>query len=249
LDPPIPNHDGGDDPSSAGSSHEATGGKGEASTQSGSEASGTGEGSSEDETDSSEGADGDADLPGAPSAPAQLRIIRVVFDPDGVDGGPESPERLEILNLGAEAFPLDALHLEARSWPVVDAARLGLEGGWLESGATLRIDRWASGTTGFTEDGVDSIHVGFSHGSGLRNVDGAALVGDGLDGISDLLHWGPELSPAPYDARSTGDAWSGGPVQAETGSLCRVDPWGPELDDASDWQDCEASAPLMDMMP
>ena len=193
--------------------------------------------------------DGDADTGGGtptPSEPGELRLVRVDFDPEGTDGAPESPERVELVNLGTSEFPLDALRIDARSWPVVDAARLGLEGETLAPGARLRIDRWTSGSEGPTSDEGEDLHVGFAHGSGLRNVDGAIRLDDGLGGVADLLLWGPEPSPAPYDEP---EAWSGTPAPGESGSLCRTDPWGPEFNDAGDWQDCESSPPLLDMLP
>jgi hypothetical protein len=171
----------------------------------------------------------------------QLRITEVLIDPSGKDGGPESPEFLELVNLGPSPVGLAGLRITARSWPILDGVELGLEGVELPVDGVLVIRRHADDVDpalgGVSVQG-SLVFVAFLHDSGLRNGDGA--LGLGLDSaLADVLVYGAP-APAPFDS-----GWLGEPVATPaTGqSLCRSAMVGlvGDHDDASDWAACVPS--------
>src|SRR5690606_6377406 len=77
--------------------------------------------------DSDGASDTDADPDphtGPDPALEQLRLTEVLVDPKGADGGPDSPEFIEITNSGALPAKLDGLTVTATSWPSLDAGKL-----------------------------------------------------------------------------------------------------------------------------
>jgi hypothetical protein len=172
---------------------------------------------------------------------AMLQLGEIHPDPDGKDGGPDSPELLEIVHVGDEPLALAGLEIEARSWPKLAAADLGIADLSLEPGQRLTIARHAlPGDLPDPALTIDDagIRVAFAADSGLRNADGGALLRSG-DQLGDLVIYGA-AQPAPWD----GDGWIDAPAPApgSGNSLCRV----AELDhdDASDWSVCPPSPGL-----
>lgn len=172
---------------------------------------------------------------------AALQIGEIHPDPDGKDGGPDSPEFLEIVHVGAEPLALASLEIVARAWPTMTGADLGLADLSLAPGQRLLVARYAEASD-LPDPRVsvmdDGIRVAFATDDGLRNADGAALLRSG-EQIGDLVVYGV-AQPAPWD----GDGWSGPPVPAPgTGhSLCRST--SEDHDDASDWTTCAPSPGL-----
>ncbi|PRQ07757.1 lamin tail domain-containing protein [Enhygromyxa salina] len=190
---------------------------------------------------SNPGDDGDGDGDGgAPADPAlaQLRLTEVLVDPPGKDGGADSPEFIELRNIGTEPVILDGLRIDARSWPVLDASALGLVGVSLDPQALLVVQRWASDA----DPALAALHVidaatfvGFLHSGGLRNADGLVTVG-AASAVADELVYGAEPEDRP-------DAWIGDPVPSpgSARSMCRAAASDLDHDDASDWSDCAPS--------
>ena len=153
-------------------------------------------------TDDDEVESGAQDEPPDPAL-AQLRITEVLADPEGADGGMDSPEFVEISNPGPMPVNLDGLRVST-SWPMVDATELGLAGLELEVDGMLVIRRWTTDSDpALTEvaivDGV--IWTGFLHSSGLRNADGSVILESSTSSI-DQLAYGPEGVPAPGSGSS-----------------------------------------------
>lgn len=170
---------------------------------------------------------------------AALRIAEVLPDPAGKDGGPMSPEFIEILNYSGSATPLAGLEIVARAWPVLDADDLGIADETLEAGARLVVLRYAQAAdlpdpaVVVDEHGVTAA---FAHGDGLRNADGGVLLrAEEEDG--DLVIFGA-AQPAPWDSP---DGWFGAPVAAPGSgvSLCRNG--DEDHDDATDFTTCAPS--------
>ena len=143
------------------------------------------------------GSTGSRPRQGDPTSPQQqdpglihLRILQFLPNPAGKDGGELSPERIEIRNTGAKSVRLDALVIETRSWPELDASDLGIEQTLLPSGESLVVLRYASGESIPTppSDSVDgAIYRAFQTSSGLRNADGAILLRTLHDDLLDLI--------------------------------------------------------------
>ncbi len=191
--------------------------------------------------DAGEGPAGDdADPIDSPIDPAlaQLRILEVLVDPPGKDGGPESPEFVEIGNPGPSPVDLSGLRLQATSWPILDGVELGLAGVVLPVEGVLVIRRYANDAdpalAGVSVQG-SLVFSSFLHGSGLRNGDGAVGLGPS-SGFADVMVYGVSAEP-PFDS-----GWLGEPASLpESGqSLCRS-PIASDHDDASDWSACSPS--------
>lgn len=172
---------------------------------------------------------------------SMLRIGEIHPDPDGKDGGPDSPEFIEIVHVGDEPLALAGLEIAARAWPTIRAADLGLADLSLAPGQRLTIARHA--TAGDLPDPpitIDDagIRVAFAADSGLRNADGGALLRSG-ELLGDLMIYGA-AQPAPWD----GDGWIGAPAPSPGSghSLCRLPV--EDHDDASDWSVCPPSPGL-----
>jgi hypothetical protein len=166
-----------------------------------------------------------------------LRLTELLPDPEGKDGGSGSPEFVEIQNVGPSTVALSAFCLRGRSWPALDAEDLGISHLALAPGQLLVVERYAEAADlppGLPLVEGELIHAAFSTGSGLRNADGAVLLGNG----DDLVTYGA-VQPAPYDDPT---AWSGEPATAPGGgeSLCRVDSTV-DTNRASDWELCSPS--------
>jgi hypothetical protein len=153
-----------------------------------------------------------------PADPAlgQLLITEVLADPDGTDGGADSPEFVEISNPGPLPVALDALRVNATSWPLVDGVELGLAGLVLEVDGILIIRRWRTDVDRelANVDVVDGVvWTGFLHSGALRNTDGSVALDAGTLSIDQVVY-------GPAEA-----------VQASGSglSLCR---------DGSDWVPC-----------
>lgn len=146
---------------------------------------------------------GEQDEPPDPAL-AQLRIVEVLADPEGTDGGADSAEFIEILNPGPMPVNLDGLRVSATSWPGLDAADLGLEGVELEVDGILVIRRWASDgdpALAAVELAEGVVWTGFLHSDGLRNADGSV----GLETVTmsiDQVIYGPQGVPAPGSGTS-----------------------------------------------
>lgn len=177
----------------------------------------------------------------APTADlAALQIAEIHADPAGKDGGPESPEFVEIVHVGAEPSALAGLEIVARSWPIVRADDLGLADAALAPGQRLVIRRYAAAVDvppPVTDEG--GIAVAFATEDGLRNTDGGVLLRAG-GSVGDLVLYGA-AQPAPWDSP---DAWIGPPaLTPKSGaSLCRLEP--ADHDDASDFSSCPPSPGL-----
>ena len=188
--------------------------------------------------------DPDTDPPatGAPRVPTDLSVLRLAEvhpDPDGKDGGPDSPEFIEIVHVGAEPVALADLEIVARAWPIQTAAELGLADAILEPGQRLLLTRFADASA-LPDPPVSSdptgLRVAFAAADGLRNADGGVLLrAGGLTG--DVMIYGA-AQPAPWDDPA---AWLGpaAPKPGSGASLCRLA--SVDHDDASDWQICPAS--------
>lgn len=186
-----------------------------------------------------DGSSNGAEVGGSSAPDASLRIVGAYFDPPGTDGASDSPEWVELINLGPEPFPLLLLDLEARSWPQLNGSDFEVDSTALELavGGRFRVFRYSEPPPNGTEVRFEGEHfsAAFVHSSGLRNADGAVLIRDARGNATDLLCWGSEAQPPPYD-----DAygWSGACVAAEAGSACRINSaW--DQDTADDWQACE----------
>lgn len=179
---------------------------------------------------------------------SQLRLTEVLPDPDGKDGGADSPELIEILNPTASAVELAGLVIESRAWPQLSADELGLSGLSLEAGQRLVVERYASDIDpppDYPRVVEWGLAAGFSSGSGLRNGDGAVLIRGAFGEIADLVVYGATQEP-PFDDP---DAWTTDPTATPpTGaSICRAAP-ETDLDRAEDWVAC-ASNPGMAYEP
>jgi hypothetical protein len=170
---------------------------------------------------------------------AALRIVEVLPDPVGKDGGASSPEFVEIFNHGGAATALAGLEIVARAWPVLDAAELGIAGEWLEPGQRLVVLRYAAAVD--LPDpplviGDAGISVAFAHADGLRNDDGGVLLRAAGE-LGDLVIFGA-AQPAPWDSQA---AWTG-PAASAPGvgvALCRVG--DVDSDAAGDFAACSPS--------
>ena len=171
---------------------------------------------------------------------AALQLAEIHPDPDGKDGGPDSPEFLELVHVGGQPLALAGLEIVARAWPTLTGAELGLADLSLAPGQRLVIARYATASDlpdpslSVTDDGI---RVAFAADGGLRNADGAALLRSG-EQIGDLMIYGL-AQPDPWG----GDGWSGPPAPAPGSgqSLCRI---SDDHDDASDWITCPPSPGL-----
>ncbi|MFV8756526.1 hypothetical protein ACNOYE_38770 [Nannocystaceae bacterium ST9] len=174
----------------------------------------------------------------ADPALAQLRITEVLVDPPGKDGGPESPEFVELINPGPLPVDLGGLRIEAKSWPILDGLELGLEGVVLPVEGMLVIRRYAddvdASLAGVSVQG-SLVFSAFLDDGGLRNGDGAIGLGSSAS-FDDVLVYGT-LAESPFDLGWIGEgASTPDPSQA----LCRS-PMSEDHDDASDWAPCEPS--------
>lgn len=199
---------GGDDPSPTGPPGPHTG---------------TGSGA----TTSGPGTTGDVPAP-------PLRLTELATDPDGKDGGPQSPEFVELINVGPLPVSLDGLALQARTWPDLTAEDLGLSGVMLAPLQVLVIERYAEAADvppGLPHTDGPFVRAAFSAGGGLRNADGGVLLG----GDTDLVIYGAPQGP-PYDDPAS---WTGPPAPAPGGgrTLCRHDPLV-DGDGPDDWSEC-----------
>ena len=184
-----------------------------------------------EDADSDSGSDTGAES--ADPALAQLLITEVLVDPDGKDGGPDSPEFVELTNPGPLPVSLDGIRVSAASWPVVDAAKVGLESQVLEPGEILVIRRWATDSDpslASLEFQAPVLWAGFLHSGGLRNDDGSVAIEAGTTSIDQVIYGIDPTEP------STG--WTDSAVSAPGSgeSLCRVD--GPDQNSAVDWAPC-----------
>lgn len=187
--------------------------------------------------------DGAGIEPAADPALDQLRITEVLIDPTGKDGGPDSPEFIELVNLGPLPVALAGLRITARSWPILDGVELGLEDVELPVDGVLVVRRHADDVDpdlgGVSVQGSVVFSV-FLHDSGLRNGDGAVGIGPD-ESLADVLVYGAP-PPSPFDT-----GWLGEPVTtpASGQSLCRSTMSG-DHDDASDWSVCVPSPGSID---
>ncbi len=186
----------------------------------------------------SPGAELEPDLASEPVDPAlaQLRIEEALVDPDGKDGGADSPEFLEISNPGPEPANLAGLRVEATSWPSLDSSELGLGALELGVGELLIIRRWATDvdpSLAAVELGDGVISTGFLHSGGLRNKDGVLGIEAGAMSIDQVVY-GADPAEAP-------PGWTGPAVDAPGSgtSLCRVE--AVDHDNAEDWAHCPPS--------
>lgn len=170
---------------------------------------------------------------------AALRVIEVLADPEGKDGGGDSPEFVELLHVGPHEISLAGLVLAVRGWPELRAGDLGLAEATLAPGQRLLLQRYASGgdlpiPAVILED--DVLRVVFADSGGLRNSDGGVLVRDPQGNPGDLMIYGAP-QPEPWDEP---DIWLGPPLAAAASgkSLCRPDPLL-DTDTPSDWQTCD----------
>ncbi|NVB42079.1 lamin tail domain-containing protein [Pseudenhygromyxa sp. WMMC2535] len=176
---------------------------------------------------------------------AQLRITEALVDPEGKDGGADSPEFVELFNPGPDPVPLAGFALAALSWPELDATDLGLAELSLDPGDLLVIQRWAKDVDPSLaepriEDGV--IFTGFLHASGLRNADGEIAL--------------PSADALPHDrlvygaAPATSEGWLGAPLATPGSgeSMCRLAP-ATDSDRAEDWGACTPAAGVLEPLP
>ena len=176
---------------------------------------------------------------GPPLDLSALQIAELHPDPNGKDGGPDSPEFLEIAHVGELPIDLTGLEIDARAWPTLSADALGLAGQVLLPGERLLVLRFAAAAdvpdppVAAIDNGV---RVAFASSEGLRNADGGVLLHVG-DIMGDALIHGA-AQPAPWDARGL---WLGAPAAAPGPgeSLCRGS--AIDHDDASDWSACPPS--------
>jgi hypothetical protein len=173
----------------------------------------------------------------------QLRLTEVLIDPMGKDGGPDSPEFIELINPGPLPVDLAGLRLTAKSWPILEGPELGLEGVELPVDGVLVIRRHADDVdpelAGVSVQG-SVVFVAFLHSSGLRNGDGAVALGADAS-FADVLVYGAPAS-APFDVGWLGD----GAATPESGqALCRST-MSADHDDASDWSVCVPSPGSLD---
>lgn len=170
--------------------------------------------------------------------PSVLQIAELHPDPDGKDGGPDSPEFLELVHVGEAPVELAELEIDARAWPTLRGEKLGLAGFTLAPGERLLLLRYADAGD-LPEPPVAAfaggLRVAFASDEGLRNADGGVLVRAG-DLAGDLVIHGAS-QPAPWDA----GAWEGEPAPAPGSgqSLCRISEV--DHDDKSDWTICTPS--------
>ena len=170
--------------------------------------------------------------------PSVLQIAELHPDPDGKDGGPDSPEFLELVHVGEAPVELAELEIDARAWPTLRGEKLGLAGFTLAPGERLLLLRYADAGD-LPEPPVAAfaggLRVAFASDEGLRNADGGVLVRTG-DLAGDLVIHGAS-QPAPWDA----GAWEGEPAPAPGSgqSLCRISEV--DHDDKSDWTICTPS--------
>lgn len=184
---------------------------------------------------------GPADLStGEPPLPidlAALQIVEVHPDPDGKDGGPDSPEFVELLHVGDRPLALAGLEVVARAWPTLRASELGLADTTLLPGQRLLLLRYAAASD-LPDPRIASdeagVRLAFASGEGLRNADGGVLLRAG-DVTGDLLIYGA-AQPAPWDSSWTGPP---APTPGSGSSLCRSS--GDDHDDAGDWIVCPPS--------
>ena len=171
---------------------------------------------------------------GAAFAADALQIAELHPDPDGKDGGADSPEFLELLHVGEAPIELAGLEILARAWPTLSGDELGLAGYSLVPGERLLVLRYAEAAD-VPDPAVAAIagglRVAFASDEGLRNADGGVLVAGG----DALIHGAGQ--PAPWDA----GAWNGDPAPTPGSgqSLCRIGTV--DHDDASDWTICPPS--------
>lgn len=128
----------------------------------------------------------------------QLRLTEVLVDPPGKDGGPDSPEFIEIQNPGPLPVKLDGLRIVATTWPKLDAIKLGLLGVELGVDELLVVRRWTTEVDPALAalDIFDAvIWTGFLHSSGLRNTDGSIVLETGAT-VIDQLDYGADPAPA-----------------------------------------------------
>jgi hypothetical protein len=172
---------------------------------------------------------------GSPADPglSQLLITEVHADPPGKDGGPDSPEYIELWNSGSEPVKLDGLRITAPSWQSLDAGKLGLSEFVLPAGGILLIYRWNTDVdptlaTQTTEGLVT--RLGFLHNGGMRNAYGSVTIEAGNLPIDQVFYGAEPTEPT--------SGWNGAAVPAASAgkSLCRIDEF--DHDDASDWAIC-----------
>ena len=187
----------------------------------------------------SDGEDSSDTGTGPPLDLSALQIAEIHPDPDGKDGGPDSPEFIELLHVGELPIDLTGLEIDARAWPTLRADALGLAGHMLLPGERLLVLRSAAAAD-VPDPPVAAIdgglRVAFASSEGLRNADGGVLLRVGDIRGDAVIHGATQ--PAPWDARGL---WIGAPAPAPGSgeSLCR----GPAIDhdDASDWSICPPS--------
>lgn len=233
--PPPPSTDGGEsgaDGDDAGASGGGDAGSttGPGPTDTGGDE-GAGSGGADDGGD--DGAGAAPDLP--PSATLDphandLRIWQVLADPDGKDGGPGSPEFVEVRNLGDHAVDPSGIQLRAASWPDVD---LGDHFTSMSAGESIVIFRFSSASPTPVTPAQATVITG---GSGLRNADGVvALVG--ADTVDVLVYGGPS-------SEAHASPWSGPPAPdpGADEAFCRTTDELGAAPGASAWRIC-APAP------
>lgn len=178
-----------------------------------------------------------SEAPGATTGsafdPAALQIAELHPDPTGKDGGPDSPEFVELVHVGEAPLELAGLEILARAWPGLQGDELGLAGYALMPGERLLVLRYA--VAGDVPDPAvaeidGGLRVAFATDEGLRNADGGLLL------AGDALIYGAN-QPAPW----AGGTWIGAPAPTPGSgeSLCRVSMV--DHDDASDWVICPPS--------
>lgn len=162
---------------------------------------------------------------------SQLRIWRVLADPEGKDGAPGNPEFVVVHNTGPGPASLIDVRVEATSWSSLqlDDGALGFTS--LDKAQSLVIFRFSDPTPApMTLDPSMSITTS----SGLRNADGHVALVDASGEVVDLLVYGA-ASAEPHTA-----GWSGPPAPdpGADEALCRTDAsaWA-----ASAWTICPPS--------
>lgn len=186
-----------------------------------------------------------ADTSGGPTEPtldlAALRLSEVLADPEGKDGGPSSPEFVEIAHVGDVGVALAGLVIRTRGWPELRAGDLGLADQTLHPGERLLVLHYASAADVpdppvARQDGV--LSAAFAAPGALRNADGGVVLGDLSEAPGDALIYGAPAE-APLDVPGT---WDGPPAPAPASgeALCRLDPTI-DTDQAGDWVACAPS--------